>query len=230
MGIWMEPVCTNSWDLINVHKHLEDCRREDESRDWKTRDEARKDKERNRDKKRKRSRSPSKWSHDKFDDSSSHSSKRKLASDYYKWREVKDEKRRERKSSRDEHRGERERGSREDSRYREDSREDHRYREDGRYSSRTEEFRDDYSHRREDISHGKEYTSHGREYTSHGRDERFREERDRGYRDSHHLSSSDYREESSKCDLRDILRRKRETSVADDIEEGEIRPSSLKHK
>jgi len=221
--IWMEPVCTNSWDLINVHKHLEDCRREDESRDWKTRDEARKDKERNRDKKRKRSRSPSKWSHDKFDESSSHSSKRKLASDYYKWREVKDEKRRERKSSRDEYRGERERGSREDSRYREDSREDHRYREDGRYSSRTEEFRDDYSHRRED-------TSHGKEYTSHGRDERFREERDRGYRDSHLLSSSDYREESSKCDLRDILRRKRETSVADDIEEGEIRPSSLKHK
>jgi len=207
--IWMEPVCTNSWDLINVHKHLEDCRREDESRDWKTRDEARKDKERSRDKKRKRSRSPSKWSHDKYEDSSSHSTKRKLASDYYKWREVKEEKkrgqedRRERKSKddRDDYKGERG--------YREHSREESRYREDSRYSSREDEFREDYSLRREDSSH------------------RYRgEERDRGYRDSH----SDYREESSKGDLRDILRRKRETSVADDIEEGEIRSSSVKHR
>ena len=45
-----------------------------------------------------------------------------LKQNYFQWREVKDEKRRERKSSRDEYRGERERGSREDSRYREDSR------------------------------------------------------------------------------------------------------------
>ena len=60
--IWMEPVSSNSWDLINVHKHLEDCRREDESKDWKTRDEARRAKNkrrsRSREKKRQRSKSP----------------------------------------------------------------------------------------------------------------------------------------------------------------------------
>ena len=228
--IWMEPVSSNSWDLINVHKHLEDCRREDESKDWKTRDEARKAKEKEKDRKRKRSRSPAKWSHDKYEEPGSSSSKRKLASDYYKWKEVKDEKRR--------HSHEDRRRDREEDRYRDDGRSSREasshYREDSRYSSR-----DDHrgsSHHRDDYRG----SSHYREDDHHQRDER-----DRGYRDSNRetkSSRSHTSEPSSGGDLRDILKRRnaarshqdeeprREGSLGE-YEEGEIRSSDgSKHK
>jgi len=241
--IWMEPVSSNSWDLINVHKHLEDCRREDESKSWKTRDEARRAKEkgrrsRSRDRqKRRRSKSPDKWSHDMYEEPGSSSSRRRLASDYYKWREVKEEKRRSEESSRSHNREDRDpaRGHREDSRH---SREDSRHsREDSRHSRVP---REDSSHsRREDRSHSDSREERDRGYRDPGvvnynyiesrsreddrrqdpsraddryqdsyRDEdRHREERDRGYRDLHHS-----RQESVASvggDLREMLRKRR---------------------
>lgn len=86
--IWMEPVANKSWDLINVHKHLEDCRREEASRDWSSRDEARRE--------RGKRRSPDRWSHDRYEEEEPRSqSRNKLASDY-KWREEKGSSHRER--------------------------------------------------------------------------------------------------------------------------------------
>ena len=216
--IWMEPVTNSSWDLINVHKHLEDCRREDASQDWKTRDEARRDKDRrrsrSRERKRRRSKSPEKWSHDRYDDTSS---RRRVESEYYKWREVKDE-RRERS-----HRAEYDRHSDDRS---------HRHSDD-RHS-------DDRPHRAEYDRHGDD-RSHRAEYDRghYSRDERerreshssHRDERDRGYRDTQPSRESSLYTDSS--DLRDMLRdrrRDRDHDHDDDERESRHKKKSDKRK
>ena len=146
--IWMEPVSNKSWDLINVHKHLEDCRREDASKE-----------------RRRRERSPDRWSHDKYEEEEGGGrARRKLSSDYYKWREVKSERSRDRsrdRSHRDtrhgEERRERRSQSREESshRDRQKSREEssHKDRQKSRERSHREESREvSKSHHREPSS------------------------------------------------------------------------------
>ena len=236
--IWMEPVSSNSWDLINVHKHLEDCRREDESKSWKTRDEARRAKEqgrrsRSRDRnKRRKSRSPAKWSHDMYEETGSSSSRRRLASDYYKWREVKD-KRKTEESSRS-HRKDRD-PSREDSRHSRGSMEasSHSRREESRGHSHNRDERDrgyrDYSSgggpsRESRSSHRDEDRYRDSYRDTHRGEEGSREERDRGYRDTHYP-----REESVASaggDLRDMLKKRR----GDQTDELDVRERTTKRK
>ena len=259
LKLWMEPESTNSWDLINVHKHLEDCRREDESRSWKTRDEARRAKEkerrrsRSRDRRRRRSPSPEKWSHDKFEESGSSSSKRKLASDYYKWKEVKEEKRR-----RTSHEEDRQPSSTRERHYREERahREDSHYREDSRYSSSSHDPR--YSNREDSRYSSREERSYSQTRIKEERDRGYRdgiprddksdryqdfysnhtvkEERDRGYRDGSHgyrgesRQSSEQREPSTygggEGDLREILKMRRNADREYEHEEGELGSTS----
>jgi len=178
LRIWMEPSSNKSWDLINVHKHLEDCRREDASKDWRTRDEARRD--------RGSKRSPERWSHDKYEESH-----KKLASDYYKWREVKDDRGRSGYDERSRHR------SGERSHHRSEERSQHRSIERSHHSrdrsqhsrerSRPRDHRDSRSHHREES------------VPSYAED----------YRRSHQESRGQSREQSSSSDLRQILREKK---------------------
>ena len=190
--IWMEPVSNKSWDLINVHKHLEDCRREDASRDWKTRDESRRVRSRSRSKDRKgKRRSPEKWCHDKYEEDRTY--RNKLASEYNKRREVKDEKWR---SSQDEKSRHRSKESKESSHQRDaggrESRSSHREDSKGRHSR----DKDSRSRQRKESleSHYEDRRSHTRDETSH-----------RSYHDD-----PGYREvSSSSSDLREILREKR---------------------
>ena len=192
LKIWMEPVTNTSWDLINVHKHLEDCRREDASKDWKTRDEARRDKERrrsrSRDRKRGRSRSPDKWSHDKYEEPSRRTERE--AREYYKWREVKEEKRRRHSDETERHR-ERSHSHREESWVREEY-------------SRDRHERGQYSREDRDRGYRDPHSSH-------------REERDRGFRDAQPSRESSAYPESN-ADLRDMLRDRRKDRDYDDGE------------
>ena len=197
--IWMEPVSNKSWDLINVHKHLEDCRREDAIKDWKTRDEsrrARRSRSRSRDRKGKR-RSPEKWCHDKYDEE--RTSRKKLTSDHYKWREEKG------RSSQDERSKHRLRESRENS-YQGDPRDrDSRSRQRDESLERHYRDRDSRSRQRDESPErhygDKDGRSHTRNESSH-----------RSYRnDPDHREDSriQYGEPSSSSDLREILREKR---------------------
>ena len=194
---------------------------------------------------RKRRRSPSTWAHDKYEESSG-SSKRKIAKEYGVWKEVKDEKRR-----RHSHEDRARESYREDSRY--SSREDYREsREDSRVRTHyREDYRDDRSRsHREDSeyrgSHREESDYRGSSYredseyrgSSYREDSEYRsshrEERDRGYRDSH-KEDSRVKEESSSGDLREILKRRRNADQDSrteeaDYEEGELRPSGSKSK
>ena len=182
--IWMEPVSNKSWDLINVHKHLEDCRREDASKDWKTRDDFRRvrgSRSRSRDRQGKR-RSPEKWCHDKYDEERERSSRKQLSSDYYKWREVKEEKGRSSQDERSKHRS-RERSLQGDSRNR-----DSRSRQREESTERHYGDKDGRSHARNETTRRSYHDSDYREVSS---------------------SRSQYGEPSSSSDLREILRDKR---------------------